>query len=85
VPRNLTCFSLCTQISDDLNCQKITAYYDGIFEHPLHRSDHFTATLKITIDINLDDKLVYFKVDKFEKSHANGYKFEILDQISGKA
>jgi hypothetical protein len=65
-----------------MNCQKITAYYDGTFQWPADRSKLFYGQIQLTIDVNLQDKQVYFKFDKWNKALADIYGFNIFDKTS---
>lgn len=66
-----------TQSLVNLVCQKITAYYDGIFEDPNSSSINFKGQFRITVDINLHDKKIYAKFDDYNKNFTKGYLFGI--------
>jgi hypothetical protein len=64
-----------------LNCNKITAYFDDTFKDPNNHFLSFDAQMTITADINIKDKRIYFKFNKWNKTLSNGYYFGIWNNI----
>jgi hypothetical protein len=64
----------------DIDCEKITAYYDGKFQSPTDISNEFNAKIKVMGDINSRDKRVYFKFDNIAKEYTSGYRFNLWNE-----
>jgi hypothetical protein len=64
-------------LSDDITCQKITAYYSGTFQYPPDRSKTFQGQLEFSVDLNLHDGKFYSKINRFNREYRWGYHFDI--------
>lgn len=52
----------------DLNSEQITAYYVGKFQDPSERLWTINVQFQITLDINLQEKIIQLKIDNYNQS-----------------
>lgn len=69
-------------ISVTLNCQKVTAFFNGRFEWIMNETWTLDAELQVTVDLNLQDKRIYLEINGFNKSFADSYIFTVWNEVT---